>query len=217
MSGEGRAESQEGVQELFVKHGLYIGSRIKVKHMEKFIFRQRPDGIYLIDINRTIERLNIAARFISYFDPEAVVVVSTHVYGVKPVQKFCEYTRCIPIVERFEPGTFTNPALKTYLEPELLLVSDPRYDSQAVLEARIARIPVIAMCSTDNMISNIDLVIPMNNRGRLALPYAFWYLARRVLLERGELTPELADRIKPEEFLEIRQEVGRSPPPSSPE
>jgi len=208
MSGEEQAQPAENIQELFVKHGLYIGSRIKVRHMEKFIYKLRPDGVYLIDINKTIERLNIAAKFISYFNPESVVVVSTHVYGTRPVQKFCEYTRCIPIVERFEPGTFTNPSLKTYLEPELVLVSDPRYDSQAVIEARIARIPVIAMCSTDNMIANIDLVIPMNNRGRLALPYAFWYLARRVLIERGELTPELAEKIKPEEFLEIKpQEV----------
>ena len=202
MSGD-EEKPKETIQELFVKHGVYIGSRIKVKHMEKFIFKLRPDGVYLIDINKTIERLNIAAKFISYFPPENVVVVSTHVYGARPVLKFCEFTRCIPIVERFEPGSFTNPSLKTYLEPELVLVSDPRYDNQAVIEARIARIPVIAMCSTDNMISDIDLVIPMNNRGRLALPYAFWYLTQRVLVERGELTPELAEKIKPQEFLEI--------------
>ncbi len=201
---EAKEKEAASIQELFVKNGLYIGSRIKVKHMEKFIYKLRPDGVYLIDINKTIERLNIAAKFISYFKPEEVVVVSTHVYGITPVQKFCEYTRCIPIVEHFEPGIFTNPSLKDYLEPELVLVSDPRYDNQAVIEAKIARIPVIGMCSTDNMIANIDLVIPMNNRGRLALPYAFWYLAQRVLIERGELTPELSEKLKPEEFLQIR-------------
>ena len=206
MSEDEAKEKKEAasIQELFVKNGLYIGSRIKVKHMEKFIYRLRPDGVYLIDISKTIERLNIAARFISYFKPEDVVVVSTHVYGITPVKKFCEYTRCIPIVEHFEPGTFTNPSLRGYLEPELVLVSDPRYDNQAVIEAKIARIPVIGMCSTDNMIANIDLVIPMNNRGRLALPYAFWYLAQRVLIERDELTPELSEKLKPEEFLQIR-------------
>ena len=212
MSEDEGKEKKEAasIQELFVKNGLYIGSRIKVKHMEKFIYRLRPDGVYLIDINKTIERLNIAAKFISYFKPEEVVVVSTHIYGINPVKKFCEHTRCVPIVEHFEPGTFTNPSLKTYLEPELVLVSDPRYDSQAVIEAKIARIPVIGMCSTDNVISNVDLVIPMNNRGRLALPYAFWYLAKRVLIERGELTPELAERIKPEEFLQIRSQAARA-------
>jgi len=199
-------EIQIDIQEILVRHGLHIGSRIKVKHMERFIFRQRPDGVYLIDINKTIERLNIAAKFISYYPPEKVAVISTHIYGTKPVQKFCELTGCIPITERFEPGSLTNPILETYIEPELILVSDPRYDRQAVIEAKIAQIPVIAMCSTDNTVSDVDLVIPMNNRGRLALPYAFWYLARRVLIERGVLTPELAENIKPDDFLAIQQE-----------
>jgi len=197
---------QADIQEILVRHGLHIGSRIKVKHMEPFIFKQRPDGVYLIDINKTIERLNIAAKFISYYPPEKVAVISTHIYGTKPVQKFCELTGCISITERFEPGSLTNPILETYIEPELILVSDPRYDRQAVIEAKIAQIPVIAMCSTDNTITDVDLVIPMNNRGRLALPYAFWYLARRVLIERGVLTPELAENIKPDDFLAIQQE-----------
>ncbi|MCF8885191.1 MAG: 30S ribosomal protein S2 [Nitrososphaerota archaeon] len=201
MSLETRPLRPEEIKELLVKGSLHIGSQIKVKHMEKFIFKLRPDGVYLIDIDKTIERLNIAAKFISYYPPDKVVVISTHVYGVKPVKRFCELTGCIPITERFEPGTFTNPSLPTYIEPELILVSDPRYDNQAVFEARIARIPVIAMCSTDNTPKDIDLVIPMNNRGRMALPYAFWYLARRVLIERGVITEELANNIKPEEFI----------------
>ncbi|MEM0078985.1 MAG: 30S ribosomal protein S2 [Nitrososphaerota archaeon] len=201
MSLKTRPLRPEEIKELLVKGSLHIGSQIKVKHMEKFIFKLRPDGVYLIDIDKTIERLNIAAKFISYYPPDKVVVISTHVYGVKPVKRFCELTGCIPITERFEPGTFTNPSLPTYIEPELILVSDPRYDNQAVFEARIARIPVIAMCSTDNTPKDIDLVIPMNNRGRMALPYAFWYLARRVLIERGVITEELANNIKPEEFI----------------
>jgi len=197
-------EVKETVQEILVRNAVHIGSRIKVRHMERFIYRLRPDGVYLIDINKTVERLQVAARFISFYPPEKVVVVSTHVYGTRPVQKFCELTGCIPITERFEPGSFTNPQLETYMEPELILVSDPRYDRQAVVEARIARIPVIAMCSTDNTCGDVDLVIPMNNRGRMALPYAFWYLAQRVLIERGILTPELAENIKPDDFLAVQ-------------
>jgi len=189
------------VLELFVKNGVHLGSRIKVKHMERFVFRMRPDGVYLIDVKKTLERLNIAARMISYFPPEKVVVVSTHVYGIKPVQRFCDITGCIPIVGKMKAGIFTNKMLRNYMEPDLVVVSDPRYDSQAVEEAAIARIPVIAMCSTDNTCSNVDLVIPMNNRGKLSLPYAFWYLAKRVLEERGALTPELEASIRPESFV----------------
>ncbi len=187
--------------ELFVRNAVHVGSRIKVKHMEPFVFRMRPDGVYLIDIKKTVERLNIAARMISFFPPEKVVVVSTHVYGIKAVEKFCEVTGCIPIVGKMKAGLFTNRTLKNYIEPSLVVVSDPRYDSQAVDEAAIARIPVIAMCSTDNTCANVDLVIPMNNRGKTSLPYAFWYLAKMVLSERGQLTPEVEAGIRPEDFM----------------
>lgn len=195
-------ESQEAdVAELFVKNMLHIGSKIKVKHMEKFIYRLRPDGIYLIDIKKTIERLNIAARFISLFPPEKVVVVSTHVYGIRPVERFCELTGCIPVVQKIRAGIFTNRTLRYYIEPKVVIVSDPRYDAQAIREAVIARIPVIAFCSTDNQLSYIDFAIPVNNRGKLSLAYAFWYLSKCVLRERGMLTPEKEAEITPESFM----------------
>ena len=187
--------------ETMVKNAVHVGSRIKVKHMERFVYRMRADGVYLIDVKKTLERLNIAARMISYFPPSEVVVVSTHVYGVKPVQKFCEITGCVPIVGKMKAGLFTNKMLKNYMEPSLVVVSDPRYDSQAVTEASIARIPVIAMCSTDNLCTNVDLVVPMNNRGRTSLAYAFWYLTKAVLSERGQLTPEVEATIRPEDFI----------------
>lgn len=201
------AESQESgqeapsTQELLVKQALHIGSRIKVKHMNKFIFKLRADGVYLIDIKKSVERLNVAARFIAMFPPEKVVVCSTHVYGVKAAAKFCELTSCVPAVGDFPAGLFTNRTLKNFMEPKLVFITDPRYDSQAVQEATVARIPVIAMCSTDNLISGLDLVLPLNNRGRTSLAYSFWYLARQVLFERGQLTPEREAQIIPDDFL----------------
>ncbi|GBC69979.1 hypothetical protein HRbin01_01686 [archaeon HR01] len=190
--------------ELFVKNMVHVGSRIKVKHMDPFIYRMRADGIYLLDVKKTLERLNLAAKFISYYPPEKVVAVSTHVFGVKAVQKFAEVTGCVPIVGKMRAGLFTNRMLKEYMEPSLVIISDPRYDVQALEEARIARVPVIAMCSTDNVCSNVDLVIPMNNRGKTSLPFALWYLSRKVLEERKALTAEV-EALKPEDFM---SEVG---------
>lgn len=189
------------IQEILVKNALHVGSRIKVKHMDRFIFKLRPDGIYLIDIKHTVERLAIAAKFISLFPPEKVVIVSSHVYGRQPVLNFCELTHTIPVVDKFPPGMFTNRNLEAFMEPSLVLVTDPRYDAQAVAEASIARIPVVAMSSTDNVHENIDLVIPMNNRGRTSLAYAFWYLARLVLIEKRELSSEEEMPVSPEDFM----------------
>ncbi len=197
------ASEQKDIEviEILVKNGVHLGSKIKVKHMERFVFKMRPDGVFLIDVKKTLERLNIAAKMISYFPPDKVVVVSTHVYGIKPVEKFCELTGCIPVVGKMKAGIFTNKMLKNYMEPSLVIVSDPRYDVQAIAEAAIARIPVIAMCSTDNLCSNVDLVIPMNNRGKTSLPTAFWYLAKKVLEERGVLTAEVEAGIRLEDFM----------------
>ena len=192
--------SEAEIQELLVRCGAHLGAKIKVKHMERFIFKLRPDGIYLIDVKKTLERLNIAARMIAMHEPSKVIVVSTHVYGIKAVQKFCEVTGCVPIAGKIPAGILTNRTLKYYLEPDLVVVSDPRYDMQAIIEASIARKPVIAMCSTDNTYSNVDLVIPINNRGRTSLPFAFWYLARQVLIERGRATPELLKELTIEQF-----------------
>jgi len=186
--------------ELFVRNTVHVGSRIKVAHMEPFIYRMRPDGVFLIDVRKAVERLNMAARMMSLFPPDKVVVVSTHVYGMKAVRKFCEVTGCVPIVGKMKAGLFTNRTLSGYMEPQLVLVSDPRYDVQAVEEAAIARIPLIAMCSTDNPCSKVDLVIPMNNRGRTSLPFAFMYLAKQLLAERGQLVPELEASLKLEDF-----------------
>lgn len=194
--------AKEGdIQEILIRNMVHVGSKIKVEHMRRFIFKLRPDGVYLMDVNRIVERLNIAARFISLFQPEKVVVVASHVYSIKPASKFCEMTGAIPIMETFMPGLFTNRVLPSYMEPNLLLATDPRYDAQAITEASIAGIPVIAMCSTDNLCENVDLVIPVNNRGRTSLACAFWYLARQVMAEKGQLTPEVEKQLILEDFM----------------
>lgn len=197
------AEQEAEILEQLVKYNVHIGSRIKVKHMEPYIFRMRYDGVYLFDVKKILERLNLAAKLISYYPPNEIVAVSTHVFGMRAVEKFAELTGGVSVAGKMMAGLLTNRTLKNYMEPSLVIISDPRYDVQALEEAAIARIPVIAMCSTDNTCSKVDLVIPMNNRSRTSLPYAFWYLTRRVLEERGQLTPDFDALVKPEDFMAL--------------
>lgn len=172
--------------------GIQIGTRMKTRDMEPYIFRVRPDGLFILDIAKINEKIKVAASFLARFDPKEIVVVSTRLYGQGPVQKFCELTGAIPIAGRFMPGTFTNPLLQTYVEPKVVVVTDPRADEQPVKEASEMGVPVVALCDTDNIISNVDLVIPCNNKGRRALATIFWLLARQVLRNRKEL-PEDKD------------------------
>lgn len=170
--------------------GTHIGTKMKTRDMEQFIYRVRPDGLLVLDVKKTDERIRIAAKFLARFEPSKIAAAAARLYAQEPVRKFCEVTEAIPIVGRFVPGLLSNPLYPNRIEPDVLIVSDPRADSQAVKEASSVGIPIVALCSTDNDFSGVDLVISTNNKGRRALAIIYWLLARQVLREKGELPPD---------------------------
>jgi len=167
--------------------GIHIGTRMKTGDMEQFIYRVRPDGLFVLDVKKTDDRIRAAAKFLARFEPTKVAAAAARLYAQEPVKKFCETTKATKVIGRFIPGILSNPLYPNRIEPEVLLVSDPRADAQAVKEAAAVGIPVVALCSTDNEFTGVDLVIPTNNKGRRALAVIYWLLARQVLRERGEL------------------------------
>lgn len=205
MAEEQQEEKQQeeyvmASEETYMTAGAHIGTRQKTADMMKFIYKVRNDGLYIIDVNKTDKRIQEAAKFISKYDPKEVLVVSVRQYGQKPIRKLGEYTGFNVIDGRFRPGTLTNPNAKGYVEPELLIVTDPLADSQALHEARNINIPVVGLCDTNNETKYIDLVIPTNNKGRRALALVYWLLTRAILKERGQI--ESYDDFQPpvEEF-----------------
>ncbi len=174
-------------QEVLLSAGVHIGTRVKTKDMEPFIYKVRPDGLYVLDMEQMNERIKVAAKFLSRINLSKLVVASSKRYGRSPVEMFCEVVGCRSMTGRFTSGTFTNPAYAGFFEPSAVIVTDSLADSQIVEEASLVGVPVIALASTDNSKSNVDLVIPMNNKGRRALAIAFWLIAREILKERNEL------------------------------
>ncbi|MCP8304679.1 MAG: 30S ribosomal protein S2 [archaeon] len=170
--------------------GIRVGTVVKTKYMEDFISRTRPDGLHIIDLDKILSRIDIAGRFMARSDIKRTVVCSAREYSKTPVEMFCSLTGAIPMIGRFMPGTFTNPLFLGHIDPELAIVTDPLIDAQVVEEASNIGVPVIAICDTDNVTSNVDLIIPGNNRGRRALAAIFWLLARVVLIHSGALSPD---------------------------
>lgn len=170
--------------------GIHIGTRMKTKDMSPFIYRVRPDGLFVLDVKKTDERIRAVAKFLARFEPSKVAVISARLYGRTPVQKFCELTHSTALTGRFIPGMLSNPLYPNRIEPSVVVVSDPKADLQAVKEAAAIGVPVVALCSTDNEFTGVDLVIPTNNKGRRALAVIFWLLTRQVLRERGEISPD---------------------------
>ncbi len=154
--------------------------------MMPYIYRVRTDGLYVLDVQSTDKRIRLAAKFLAKYEPSKILVVSARQYGQRPATMFAKAIGATANVGRFIPNTLTNPAFEGFIEPDVLIATDPSGDAQAVNEAVDAGIPVIALCDTNNMTSNVDLVIPTNNKGRKALTLIYWLLARQVLRERGE-------------------------------
>jgi len=156
-------------QDTLLSAGVHIGTRMRTKDMDQFIYRVRADGLFVLDVKKTDERIRVAAKFLARFDPSKIVAVAGRLYGQSPVEKFCEVIGATPIVGRFVPGMLSNPLYPKRLEPSVIILSDAKADVQAVKEAANIGIPVVALCSTDNDVSFVDLVIPTNNKGRRAL------------------------------------------------
>ena len=176
------------IKKKVISTGIRVGTNVKTKFMMQFINQASPEGLYMLDIDQTLARIKTAAKFVSRFDIKKVIVCSGREYASTPIEKFCECTGAIMMLRRFMPGTFTNPLYPKHLDPEAVIVTDPSMDQQAVTEASQVGIPVIAICDTDNLTENVDLVIPANNRGRKALAAVMWLLSRSVLQQSGKLS-----------------------------
>jgi small subunit ribosomal protein S2 len=185
-----KQESEEKVlisEETYMTSGVHIGTRQKTADIRDFIYKVRNDGLYIIDVKKTDKRIREAAKFLAKYDPPKIMAVSVRQYGQKPIKKLGELTGIQTLEGRFRPGILTNPNSKEFFEPEIILLTDPLADIQALHEAQNIGIPVIALCDTNNETKYIDLVIPTNNKGRRALALIYWLLAREILKEQGKI------------------------------
>jgi small subunit ribosomal protein SAe len=196
--------------------GVHLGARNLDPGMERYVFKRRPDGVHLIDLRKTWEKLVLAARVIVAIEnPHDVAVISARNYGQRATLKFAKYTGANALAGRFTPGTFTNQIQQNFVEPRLLIVTDPSVDHQALTEASYVNVPTIAFAQTDNPIVNVDIVIPCNNRGKLSIGLMWYLLAREVLFMRNlqsrasgwDVMPDLFFFREPEEVEKQESEA----------
>jgi small subunit ribosomal protein S2 len=187
-------------EDVYLTSGVHIGTQQKSADMKDFIFKVRTDGLYVLDVKKTDERIRIAAKFMARMDPTRILIVSARQYGQKPAKVFGKAIGAMVVAGRFVPGSLTNPILPKFVEPEMLFVTDPAADEQALKEALNVGIPIVGICDANNETKYVDLVIPSNNKGRRALATVYWLLTREVLKAREQVASDDEFKMTVEEF-----------------
>lgn len=189
-------------RDVYLKSGIHIGTKFRTKYMEQFIYKTRPDGLSVLNLQKIDERVKVAASFLVQYAPEDILVISRRENGWKAVELFGKLTGVRVFAGRYPPGILTNPNLEEYTEAKVVLVVDAWPDRNAVLDAVKIGIPVIALCDTNNQSNFIDLVVPCNNKGKKSLGLLFYILTKEFLRLKGNLKEgeELKERL--EDFTE---------------
>jgi len=182
-----KAEEFLVANEEYLKAGIHIGTKFKTKYMDKFIYKTRPDGLSVLNIQKIDERIKTAVNLLSYYKPEDILIVSRRENGWKPISLFAKLTGAKFFAGRYPPGLMTNPNLDTFVEVKLIFVIDSWPDRNAVKDALKIGIPVVALCDSNNQTNGIDFVIPCNNKGKKSLGLMFFLLAREYLKKLGQI------------------------------
>lgn len=74
---------------MMLSAGVHTGTRNSDSNMREYIWRRRNDGLHILNIGKTWEKLVLAARVIVAIEnPEDVIAISARPYGMRATLKY---------------------------------------------------------------------------------------------------------------------------------
>ncbi len=171
----------------YLTAGVHIGTKYKNGFSSKYVHRSRADGLKIIDTEIIDAKLKVLINLLSNYEPSEIAVMGRRENARAPLTLFSKLIGCDVFMGRYLPGKLTNAALKDFKEYKVVIVCDPLTDRNILNEAFEQGIFTVGFCDTNNKTEKLDLVVPINNKGKKSLSLAFMLIAKHYLVNKGIL------------------------------
>lgn len=94
---------------LMLAANVHTGTENCSNLLEPYIYKRNVEGIHIINLSKTWEKLMIAARIIAAIpNPKDILIYSSREFAQRAVLKFATYTKANYFGGKWTPGTLTN-------------------------------------------------------------------------------------------------------------
>lgn len=169
----------------YLKSSIHLGTRAITPDMKEYVYKRRADGLAVFNTSILDQKLLEGAEYLAQFAPKDVIVVCKREAGEKALELFSQVTGIKVFIKKYPAGILTNSQLDEFMETDLVLICDPWIDKSALADARKIKIPVLAICDTNNYTIHVDKIIPGNNKSAKSLGFIFYHLAKIYTEKRG--------------------------------
>lgn len=184
----------------YIKAAAHLGTRAITPDMRQYVYRRKADGVAVLNTKKIDEKIARAAAFLAHYEPKDILVCCKREVGYKALEAFHDALG-VRIFTRYPAGIITNSDLENFFEPKCLFIIDPWLDKNALHDATRINIPIVALCDTNNMTTNIDLVVPCNNKAAKSIGLILYLIAKLYLEKRGE-----KKKLNSKDFYEFEEE-----------
>lgn len=177
-------ESLVSVEE-YLTAGVHIGTKYKNGFSDEYVHKCRADGLKVIDTAIIDEKLKALINVVSKYEPSEIAIMGRRENAKKPLNMLKNLIGFDVYTGRYLPGMMSNAELDTYKEYKLVIVCDPLTDKNILEEAFDLGVFTAGFCDTNNKPNKLDLVVPINNKGKKSLGLALMILAKHYMINRG--------------------------------